>query len=468
MTDAPVTDRYDLTGKIPTPPEHFDVVVVGAGAAGTAAALDAARDGKSVLLVDEHPVMPANLGNDVPYYFGGRATGATQNAPRMVEQLFTSNPAIEAVFEAGIDVRLGTAAWALYRNGPAIQTLPTPMLGLADADKASMVSFDQLTLATGARDVALGFPGWDQPGVMGAQGFHALVARYAAFAGTRIVILGTGPLALATALTAQNHGIAIAGFVEIAAAPETDLTAFGAPVHLATTIAATQTGIDGVNGVTLAAMADGAQSQIVCDTIVLAIATTPMTELLSAAGIGPDEAITLIGDAAAPRPDMARLAQWAKALGTHTTGATIACQCEEVTRADIAGVQPPRYLERGPAMEARSLASLLNDGPAHPDQIKRLTRAGMGPCQGRRCREQVTCLLAEASGQPVAQVPVASHRPPVRPIPLQIMADWQEQEVVVNGWDVWFGIATQWTPYDLIGTPDEAAIVWHVGGFSHV
>lgn len=438
-------DRHDLTGKIPPPEARYATIVVGAGEAGVAAALAATRaPGGPVLLIDENPVPPGLMGTDVPLFYGGRMTTATQNPARMIEQLLT--PALEAAFEAGIDVRLGTAAWGLYQPGPALQTLPEPLLGLADGDRAWMVGFDRLVLATGARDVVLGFPGWDRPGVVGAQGLHALLTRYAAFAGRRVLILGTGELALATARLCTEHGIEVAGMVEVLDAARGMTDAY--PLHLGRTIAATAGGIDGISGVTLD---DG--TEIACDTICLALGVQPATELLDAGG-GSAE---LVGDAAGPGPDDAYIAAWSRALGRFAGSDTIVCQCEEVTRADLLTVQPPRYLAH--PIPPRDLIDV-----AHPDQVKRLTRAGMGQCQGRRCRSQVACLLAEATG---GVVPVASFRAPVRPIPLRVLADWQERADMAAGWDVWFGIPTQWTPYAAIGTAREAELVAD-GGNMHV
>ena len=468
-----VTDKYDLTGKILSPTERFDVIVVGAGSAGTAAALAAARSGKTVLLVDEHPVSGAAMGNDTPLFFGGRMTAATQHSGRMIEQVFASNPGLEQAFEAGVDVRLGTAAWGLYRNGPALQTLPEPMLGLADAERTTMAAFGELVLATGARDLVLGFAGWDQPGVMGALAFHALLTRYDALASRRVLILGSGQLALETALLALKRGIEVAGLVEVLgevqgpAVLAERLRAAGVTIHTGHALAATKRGIDGVEGATLIGPS-GAELRVECDTICLAIGQVPAIELLAASGTAPDDTVSLVGDCAGPPPDMAYVQTWARALGQHAPLETIVCQCEEVTRADLLGVQPPRYLDRSAPMAARTLATLSKDGPAHPDQIKRLTRAGMGTCQGRRCREQVACLLADADGIPVSQVPTASYRAPIRPIPLQLLADWQEGEAMIAGWDVWFGIPTQWTPYAIVGTPEEAEHVSIVGGYSHV
>ena len=471
-----VRDIHALDSKILHADAHFDLVVVGAGLAGTRAAIAAAQAGDTVLLIDEHPVAGALIGTDVPYFFGGRATGAVQHNGRMLEQLFGTNPDLEEAFDLGVDVRLGTVAWGLYVAGPALRTLPEPLLGIADGEAATMVGFDRLMLATGARDVVLGFPGWDQPGVMGAQGFAALATRYEALSSRRIVVLGSGALGLETALLAHAHGIEVAAIVEVEDAvqgPEAraaQVRATGIPILSGTTITATRGGIDGVEGATLVTLrGNAAPIDLACDTIVLALGVTPATELLDAAGTGPTDNITLIGDAAtATRPDPAYLQAWAKALAEHATPDTIVCQCEDVTRADLLGVQPPHYLDRPEAIAARSLSSLLNDGPAHPDQIKRLTRAGMGQCQGRRCRDQVACLLAAEQQVPLSAVPVASYRAPVRPVPLAVLADWQERGDMAEGWDVWFGIPTQWTPYAVIGTAEEAEHVAGLGGNMHV
>ena len=463
-------DRHDLTGKIPRAEARYATVVVGAGDAGIAAALAAVGDDGPVLLIDENPLPPQSLATDVPLFFGGRMTAATQNPERMIAQLVAASPALETAFAAGIEVRLGTCAWGLFRNGPAMATLPEPLLGLADAGRAWMIGYDRLVLATGARDVVLGFDGWERPGVMGAQGFHALLTRYAAFAGRRVLILGSDTLALTTARLAREHGVEVAGIVEIAAAIRgpaalaAEIAGAGVPFFLSRTVTGVTGGIDGVTGATLAAVADapgaaGDGLAVTCDTIVLALGIVPNGELIDAGG-GCGDGIARVGDCAGPGPDMAHIAAWSRALGRHAAPATMVCLCEEVTRAELLTMQPPRYL--GQPIAPRPLGDF-----GHPDQVKRLTRAGMGPCQGRRCRTQVACLLAEAGGVSVDRVPVASARAPVRPIPLGILADWQEGVAMAAGWDVWFGIPTQWTPYADIGTPREAAIVAR-GGNMHV
>ncbi|MFM5916170.1 MAG: FAD-dependent oxidoreductase, partial [Novosphingobium sp.] len=70
------TDPHAIDGKFPKPQDHFDLVVVGAGRSGTAASIEAVHAGGKVLLVDENPLQGAQVGNDVPWFFGGRATAA--------------------------------------------------------------------------------------------------------------------------------------------------------------------------------------------------------------------------------------------------------------------------------------------------------------------------------------------------------------------------------------------------------
>jgi len=465
------TDVCAVNGTRSAPEARYDVVVVGAGPSGIAAAVDHAKAGKSVLLVDENPVSGALMGNDTPLYFGGRMTAATQNSDRMLEAIFMSMPDLEKAMDAGAELLLGTTAWGVYRNGPGVASLPDQVVGLADAERSWMVGFEKIVLATGARDLAMAFPGWNQPGVMGAAALQMLLTRYDAFAGRRVLVLGSHDLALETALVAQARGVEVVGLIEVRDTPQgnadlvAQVEAAGITITCGQTIASAKGGIDGVESATLTS-----GETIACDTVCVAIGLVPSIELVDAmhgpralsptrggyipAGEG---SVIAVGDCAG-LPDtgfdhIAYRMDWMRALTAVTTNDTIICQCEEVTRADLIGIQPPNYLPRPAAMCARSLETLLKDGPANPDQIKRLTRSGMGVCQGRRCRDQVAMLLALESGTPYGTIPLASHRAPVRPLPLKILAEWDEPAEMEAAWDVWFGIPTQWVPVEDIGTP---------------
>jgi hypothetical protein len=139
---------------------------------------------------------------------------------------------------------------------------------------------------------------------------------------------------------------------------------------------------------------------------------------------------------------------WVRASVIEAKAEAHVCQCEEVTAREILEVRPPRYLEWDKERRNdRSLAALLGEGPPNPDQIKRLTRAGMGPCQGRRCREQVAALLALGAAAPLSSIPLAAYRAPVRPLPLAAMRALPEPAGMAEHWDSWFGMTAQWRPF---------------------
>jgi thioredoxin reductase len=501
------TDPSAIDGKFAPPAEHAQVLVIGAGPAGTAAAIEAAKLGAGVVLIDENPVDPGLMGLDTPLFYGGRFSGAARRRGGVTESLLAANPGLEEAIGLGVDVRLGITAWGLYVNGPALRALPAPVVGLADEERSWMCGFERLILATGARDVALAFPGWDQPGVVGANGLDALIRRYDAFAGRRIAVLGGGYTGVNAALAAHARGLEVAVVIEVLAdAPSSGdrLAAAGIPLLTGHT---PRRAIGGRDGVERLIVATGASEEIAidCDTICLAVGLAPAIELLNAAGgqIVPDgvrgghapvldgwatslPGVFAAGDCAGlaaseaeaaeqgrqaarqalggavegtarPGPDAwAYQSAWFDALTRDADPATIVCQCEAVTRGDLLEMRAPRYLgDPTDAARARDLGTLIGDGPPNQDQVKRLTRAGMGPCQGRRCREQVALTLAQAAGIPVAQVPLALHRPPVRPLPLQVMADWEETRAMTEGWEIWFAIPGQWSAYDDIGTERE-------------
>jgi hypothetical protein len=102
-----------------------------------------------------------------------------------------------------------------------------------------------------------------------------------------------------------------------------------------------------------------------------------------------------------------------------------------VLAGDLRALRPPRYLAaEGPA------AGLAGLGAPNQDQVKRLTRAGMGACQGRRCRDSVQACIGTTKN--------ASHRPPLRPLPLAVLAALEEDPALRANWTGWFGIAAQW------------------------
>jgi thioredoxin reductase len=520
------TDPRSIVGKMPAPDRHVPLVVVGAGVAGVAAAIEAARAGVEVMLIDEHPVDNDMMAMDVPLCFGQRMDGSVRNRALMLERVVETNPELASAHEAGVDVQLGTYVWGAFVNGPAVQELPVSMLGLAHDRRSWLLGYDRLIVAAGARDVLLGFPGWERAGTLGAAGATALLTRYRALAARRVLVLGSSALGLRTAALALEHGIEIAGIVEVGSQIRGDaalakaLIGRGVPFHTSHTIKAARgrTGeiesvvIVGVNGD--GTPVAGTELEIACDAVCWAVGLVPSVELLHLVGarlrfvaeLGgwvPEvdarmrtsaPTVFAAGDCVGFREDLLGDPEIARAQGriagraaAESLGARVEdgaarrtavtslaapaaihshwrawldsliaaggwdvniCQCEEVTRRELVETKPPRYLKwDSPQMSARSVTTLLNDGPLNQDQIKRLTRAGMGPCQSRRCREQVGLLLARAAGTTLDRIPLPTFRPPIRPLPLNVLWPADEPGAMREEWVSWFGIPTQFSPH---------------------
>ena len=77
---------------------------------------------------------------------------------------------------------------------------------------------------------------------------------------------------------------------------------------------------------------------------------------------------------------------------------TLICRCEDVTLDEIQG--------------------LIAEGYTTAEEIKRITRCGMGPCQGRTCRELLLAEIAGALGKKRDEVAPTKYRPPTKPIRL--------------------------------------------------
>lgn len=169
--------------------QRFDVLVIGAGPAGIAAAVRAAECGVRVGLVDDNPT------------FGGQIwRGEFQSAHDPEAQRWR-------------DLLLGAEVVKL--SGMKVFQQPEPGALLAEGrDGVCELRYQNLIVATGARERFLPFPGWTLPNVMGAGGLQAMVKSGLPIGGERVVVAGTGPLLLAVASYLRRQGAEIAMICE--------------------------------------------------------------------------------------------------------------------------------------------------------------------------------------------------------------------------------------------------------------
>lgn len=80
---------------------------------------------------------------------------------------------------------------------------------------------------------------------------------------------------------------------------------------------------------------------------------------------------------------------------------TIVCRCEDISMEEI--------------------RELIKKGYKSVDEIKRISRCGMGPCQSRTCRDTVLREIAKAEGKDISELKVSTFRPPVKPIKLGLI-----------------------------------------------
>lgn len=165
-------------------PQSFDILVIGGGPAGIAAAVRAAESGAATGIVDDN----ATTGGQI--WRRARTQSVAEPAAEWHQRLQTTH----------VSVLCGTRVF----------DQPEPGLLLAERDNDMLqLGYRKLVLATGARERFLPFPGWTLPNVMGAGGLQAMVKAGLPIQGKRVVVAGTGPLLLAVAAYLQSHGAEI-------------------------------------------------------------------------------------------------------------------------------------------------------------------------------------------------------------------------------------------------------------------
>jgi NADPH-dependent 2,4-dienoyl-CoA reductase/sulfur reductase-like enzyme len=176
-----------------------EVLVVGAGPGGIAAALEVARVGGSVWVVDEYP-QPGGQ------YLRQPAPGLEVEADsRVLEHVSEGVRRVKEAKDAGVRFLQQALAWGAFSDGS---------LAILSGGKAELLTPGKVILAVGAREGSVAFPGWTLPGVMTAGAAQALVGGQGILPGRRILMAGTGPLQLAVAAQLVRAGGHLVGVLE--------------------------------------------------------------------------------------------------------------------------------------------------------------------------------------------------------------------------------------------------------------
>lgn len=270
--------------------ERFDILIVGGGAAGMAAAISAAECGRRVLLADREAAPGGVLNQCLHSGFGlhifGEDLTGTEYARRYAEKLAQSDVAVWT----------GAEVLSLREDRTAL---------ISGRDGLKRVGFDRCVLAAGCRETpigALNVAGTRPAGIFTAGTAQKLVNVGHYSVGSEVVILGSGDVGQIMARQLVQSGRRVVAMVEqaselggLARNRRECVEAYRIPVLLRTTVDEVL-GEGRVSGVMLRELDTGRRRALSCDTLITAVGLVPDRALCR--GLAPDGAL----------PDWLRLA----------------------------------------------------------------------------------------------------------------------------------------------------------------
>jgi NADPH-dependent 2,4-dienoyl-CoA reductase/sulfur reductase-like enzyme len=266
--------------------EKIDIVVIGGGAAGLAAAIAAKEEGvDSVLILDRNPELGGILPQCIHTGFGLHYFKENLTGPEYISRF------IKRVHDLGIEHKLETMVLSLSPR--------REILAVNQHDGLMNLKADAVILAMGCRERSRGaicIPGTRPAGIFTAGTAQRLMDIEGFVPGRKVLILGSGDVGLIMARRFVMEGAEVVGVVEIMPYPGgldrnlQCLRDFGIPLylrHAATFIH----GSERVEAVTITRLDEegrpikGEEKTIECDTLILSVGLIPENELSKGAGI---------------------------------------------------------------------------------------------------------------------------------------------------------------------------------------
>ena len=252
-----------------------EVAVIGAGPAGIAASIEAAKQGAEVVLIDENNKPGGQLFKQIHKFFGSKLHMAGIRGINIATKL------LEECEKFKVKTLLNTVAFGLFEKNK---------IGLVNEDRKSILQAKKIILATGASENVLNFPGWTLPGVMGAGALQTMMNVNRVLPGKRILMIGSGNVGLIVSYQALQAGAEVLAIVEAASqiggygVHAAKIRRAGVPILTSHTVQEVF-GNDCVEGAIITKLDKkwkpilGSEKKIKVDVVCLSVGLTPLTEL---------------------------------------------------------------------------------------------------------------------------------------------------------------------------------------------
>jgi methylglutamate dehydrogenase subunit C len=432
-------------GPAETVHDHTDVLIVGAGAAGLAAAQRLAVRGLKVLLVDQDVVVGGGTLLD-PRWAAWRAAR---------EAALASAPAVRILTRTALIGAYGHGVFAALEVLSAEQSAQFGGL----RERLRIIRARRVLLATGATERLIAFPGNDLPGVMLAGAALGFLRRYGVAVGRRPALFVNNDTAYEALFALAEAGVRCAAVIDVRAYSRAAERArsLGVEVRSAALVTAVR-GRRGVRAIVVAGRDGAGRAEIEADCVLMSGGHSPATMLATQLGASSHWQEPIAAFTAELAPSIGWLAGAANGLFGIAAAArdgeriadAIALELKvAVDAAALAGVgaelpPDPEVTPLAAFWEVRgrgkAFADLQNDvttedvrlacreGYVHAEHMKRFTTHGMATDQGRIGGLVGSAVLAEARGIPLAQVGLTKPRPFVEPIPFAALAGGEVRE----------------------------------------